>query len=161
MAEYAQATIDVPVSALAQGVPKNDGAVSTLLERTVAERNRELREVLGEEGLAAWKDFDRTRKMRSLAEDMAKELYYTDAPLTWQQADALTQIVLTASRQGGGKVDMGFVVDEARKVLSPGQMHAVENRKEFIDLAQAVMAKSAEWREKYKHLPMMQENGSR
>lgn len=161
MAEYAQASVDVPVAALVQGVSKNDGVVSTLMERAVEERNRALREVLGEEGLAAWKDFDRFRKMRTLAEDMAKELYYTDTPLTWQQADALTQIVRTASRQGGGKVDMGFVVDEARKVLAPEQVRAVETRKEFIDLAQAVMAKNAQWREKYNHLPMMQEDGPR
>lgn len=161
MAEYAQATIDVPVSAMVQGVPKNDNAVGTLMNRAVDERNRELREVLGESGFIAWSDFDRFRKMRTLAEDMAKELYYTETPLTWQQADALTQIVRTASRQGEGKVDMGFVVDEARKVLAPEQLRAVENRKEFIDLAQAVMAKTAAWREKYKSLPLMQENGPR
>lgn len=161
MAEYAQATIDVPVSAMVQGVSKNDSAVGTLMERAVAERNRELREVLGEAGFTAWSDFDRFRKMRTLAEDMAKELYYTETPLTWQQADALTQIVRTASRQGGGKVDMGFVVGEARKVLAPEQIRAVENRKEIIDLAQAVMAKTAGWREKYKSLPLMQDDGPR
>lgn len=148
MSQFAQTRVDVPGVALAQGLAKDDPAVITLMTQARAERDSGLREVLGEAGFAAWSEYERTLPMRSLARTAAQELFYTDTPLTGQQADALTRLV-QEGYSGRGPVDMGYVVREASKVLSPEQVRVLAKHKEMLELGAAVAAKTKAWREKY------------
>ena len=148
MTVYAQASIDVPTVAVAQGLQKNDPAVATLMRQALDQKTQDLRAVLGGASYDELQQFERTRSMRDIATSLASELYYTDSPLTADQADQLTQIVDASRGSHKGPVNWDFIVAQAqtKAVLTPPQLAVLAEKKAQIDLGARIYALTQSWR---------------
>jgi RNA polymerase sigma factor (sigma-70 family) len=148
MAVFAQASIDVPTVAVAQGLQKNDPAVATLMQQALDQKTQDLRAVLGGSSYDELQQYERTRSMRDVATSLASELYYTDTPLTADQADQLTQIVDASRGSQKGPVNWDFIVARAQSkaVLSPPQLAVLAEKKAQIDLGARIYALTKSWR---------------
>ncbi len=148
MSDYAASSVDVPAVAMAQGLEKSDPTVASLLRQADEEKTRALRDLLGAEGVEQLRAYERTRSVRDIANNLASELFYTDAPLTARQADQLTLIADASRGEGRGPVNWDFVVNEAQAqgVLSPSQIAVLAEKKEQIDLGARVYALMQPWR---------------
>lgn len=136
--QFAEATIDVNVARVAQGLAKDDPAIVSLTQQAAERRDQELRSLLGDERFRALRKYDRTFSARSLANNLATELYYTEAPLTAAQADELTRIVVEATAGLKKAVDWNALARAAEPSLSPVQMAALRTRIEMAELGARV-----------------------
>lgn len=94
-----------------------------------AETQAALRATFGEEIAQKIQHYESALPVRPMANQLASSLFYSDAPLTPDQAERLVDIMANHSRTGPGKVDAGAmnavaVLEEAQAVLSPTQMAA-------------------------------------
>jgi RNA polymerase sigma factor (sigma-70 family) len=132
MAQHAQAGIDIAVSALKQGLPKDDSAAGILMNRAYEERNQQLKAVLGDSGFEEFLWHEKNASWRSLADTLAQHLYYTDSPMSPDSALQLTKILSSNAARNAGKVNWSEVISDARQFLSPTQMRALENHWEVV-----------------------------
>lgn len=132
MAQHAQTGIDVAVSALKQGLQKDDSAAGTLMNRAFEERNQQLRALLGESGYQEFLWQERNARWRSLADTLAQNLYYTESPMSRESALELTKTLSSNAERNQGKVDWPEVISDARRFLTPTQIRALENHREIV-----------------------------
>jgi hypothetical protein len=94
-----------------------------------AEREQRLRELLGETGFQRYKAYDVAACRRAM--EVATGLYFTDTPLTKPQAEQFALIFSETKGLGYGsgnnpRVYWAHVIDRARTVLNPVQLHPLE-----------------------------------
>lgn len=155
LAERAQAAIDFPPVAVAQGLKKSDPAVLKLSSEAEEAKARALREVLGDTAYSELQNYERTSALRGVARDLAGELYFTETPPSARQADQLTEIVGASRGEQGGQVDWKYILAEAksRAVLSPEQLAVLAEKKEQIEVGARIHVLIKSWREKAKWIP--------
>jgi hypothetical protein len=92
-------------------------------EAEAATRDQRLRELLGEDGMRAYRDFHRTVEGREYAAQLASQLALSDTPLTPAQANKLVP-VLASVRYPARHVDGNWdeVIAKASSELAPAQV---------------------------------------
>ena len=119
---------------------------------SVAEMNRQLRALLGDDGYARYQEYNRVVPARNLVMQVASAVYLTD-PLDREQGEQLTKVLAESSRayQAGASIDLAdldwdAVLASARPILSPAQATAlstVRQRTAFNDALQRHLAQRA------------------
>ncbi|MBL9207621.1 MAG: sigma-70 family RNA polymerase sigma factor [Opitutaceae bacterium] len=135
LGDYAQMSQDIYVSGLAKGLPKTDPAVRALVKEAADQRDAALRELMGTEGFATYREFDRTSLWRALPARLAGMVYSSDQPLTHEQAERLTAIVSAPDPQVPNRHPFSNerwadTLAQARAVLAPAQVAALEVMRE-------------------------------
>jgi len=135
LGEYAQMSQDIYVSGLAKGLPKTDPAVRALVKEAADLRDAALRELLGTEGFATYREFDKTSLWRAVPARLAGMVYTSSQPLTHEQAERLTAIMAAPDPQGPNRHPFSSerwvdTLAQARGVLSPAQVAALEVMRE-------------------------------
>jgi hypothetical protein len=113
------------------------------------ERDRhatEMSAVLGVTRVEEYLEYEKTVRPRNfVAGTLARELYYTDTPLSPTQASALTEIVVQHGRDERGRFDFdavrwNSVENDARVLLAPAQWERLVNLSEMRQLQAQVLA---------------------
>jgi RNA polymerase sigma factor (sigma-70 family) len=97
------------------------------------EHQDQLLELLGEAGLQQYRDYNKAAPARLLVTQLASAVYFTDTPLTADQAEALKQIVRDAPRSsrqqmpGLDRVPWDVVMSKAQSILAPAQFAALQD----------------------------------
>lgn len=91
--EKQQLIHDARFSAMNQGMSLNDPSLAKVFESPLKAMKDKLTAILGEDGYTQYDAYKNTASARSTADNLASSLYYTDSPLTADQADKLTAIV--------------------------------------------------------------------
>lgn len=138
MSESAQAFIDVPVSAVAQGLTKTDPSVKVLLDQAKQQRDRGLRELLGVEGFAEFEQYDRAANYRMFTNSLAGNLFWTEAPLTPEQADRFSQVLAETAASGPSGLNLAASIEQAKDFLKPIQLAILQSMKDQIDVGERV-----------------------
>jgi len=90
--------------------------------------NNKLRQIFGEQGLAALKQYDKEmrfdRATSQLVTPYVYDLFYTQTPLTVSQADQLKTLIATTTIPAGKNVSIDWpkVVDQSQNFLTPKQV---------------------------------------
>jgi RNA polymerase sigma factor (sigma-70 family) len=134
--EQQQVLFDTANAARAQGLSPNEPGLGPLIDPTINALQDKLRAVLGDAGYAEYKAYRKTAVARASADSLASALYYTASPLTAEQADQLTQVVVantrvipptnTASILNRSETDWEKVSAEAKTNLSSIQFDALQ-----------------------------------
>lgn len=138
MSEHAQAFIDVPVSAVAQGLSKTDPSVKVLLDEAKKQRDRGLKELLGVEGFAEFEQYDRSANYRMLTNSLAGNLFWTEDPSTPDQADRFTQVLTETTASSASGVNLPASIVKAKEFLTPTQLAILQNMKDQMDVGERV-----------------------
>jgi RNA polymerase sigma factor (sigma-70 family) len=93
-----------------------------------ADTSGQIRELLGDPGFQRWQEYWPTVGARRIVAETASALYFTDTPLTPQQADELVPIV-AASQRPGGAHDWDAIINRATGLLSPPQIEVLAGRR--------------------------------
>lgn len=108
---------------------ESKAAIETLRQQANTAFENEVRDALGEEGSAQFREYQRSVAVRPMLERMAGFAALQGEPLTSAQAEQLTAIVANAcpdyaagGRANLAKVDWGVADAEAETVLTPDQM---------------------------------------
>jgi RNA polymerase sigma factor (sigma-70 family) len=111
------------------------GAGSRELARNVTEQTTlgfegKLAAVFGDSVVAALRDFEAKKPLRNIADNLARKLFYSEAPLSAVQADQLVGAMANVARTPEGKIDFGALtsgglIAQAQAVLRPNQMAAL------------------------------------
>ena len=116
------------------------------LRRVEEERHaREMAAILDASRLEQYQEYEKTIRPRGyVAGALARELYYTEAPLTSLQARALTDVVSRHARDARGRFDFDAVnwdavLTEARPQLEPTQFERLANLAEMRRLQTQVI----------------------
>jgi RNA polymerase sigma factor (sigma-70 family) len=100
-----------------------------------AEVNRQLREMLGDDGMRQYEELARLDHSRTTAVQVAGALWFSDTPLSPVQSD---QFVAALERhrvrpddrtRGAGRVEWDAVIAEARAFLFPAQLAVLEGER--------------------------------
>jgi hypothetical protein len=129
MIKRAELDMDLRAIARAQRSRPDSPEVAALRQRANDEVNAAQNELLGPEGFAQWREYERTTIVRGLVEKFAGVAVLEAAPLTALQAEQLTQVLAAASARyaRGDKadvVDIDWNAADRRlaAVLSPIQL---------------------------------------
>lgn len=129
-----------------QGWSREDSR-RTALRREEDDRHAlEMTAILGPSQAQDYLEYDKTARPRNfVAGELARELYYTDTPLSPAQANALTEIVARHARDERGRFDFDavkwdWVGNEARGILAPAQFERLANLAEMRQLQTQVLA---------------------
>jgi hypothetical protein len=121
---------DIGATASAKGLGFDDPVVKALRAESQQQAEAELAALLGEQGLNAYRDYERTTPVRGFVEGFAVQVAST-APLTRNQADQLATALIAATpvakpddRPDPVDVDWAKVDAAAEKFLSPTQFAA-------------------------------------
>lgn len=113
-----------------------------------ADFGRRLDEVLGgEDGMRSYKEFNRIGDARKVAADVANALYFTDTPLTPEQADHVVQILVNSRNSGlaakTSAYDWSAVMTKSEGILSAPQLE-VFAAKRANDLFQKALNRTSD-----------------
>lgn len=99
-----------------------------------AERDGAFRQVLGDAGFAAYRDYERASPARTVAGEVAKGALFSDTPLTGGQREQLVQLIARHSAdylQGGtielGRVEWAAVLRDAASQLAPAHLEQLRS----------------------------------
>ena len=129
-----------------QGWDREDPRRLTLRRAEEERHTREMAAILDGSRLQQYQEYEKTIRPRDyVAGALARELYYTDAPLTPLQARALTDVVSRHARDARGRFDFDAVnwdgvLNEARPQLEPMQFERLANLAEMRRLQTQVIA---------------------
>jgi RNA polymerase sigma factor (sigma-70 family) len=140
-----QAQSDIFREGLAQGLAKADPIVQELIKQANKRQDDSLRAVLGDDGVQQLQTYEHTLPLRNVAGTLAKNIYFTDTPLTPKQSDQLTQIVTESmSNPPGsatlGAINWGKVLAKAPALLAPAQLEALSTMVEQMEVGKKVYA---------------------
>ncbi|MES2692833.1 MAG: hypothetical protein V4773_05115 [Verrucomicrobiota bacterium] len=137
---------EIAAQARGEGWPREDPR-RVALRRTEAEVHaRELGGVLGEARLREYQEHEALLRPRNfVAGELATQLFYTDAPLTPAQAQAVTLSVARHGADARGRFDFDAVkweavIADARGVLAPVQLERLVNLAEARRLQSEILA---------------------
>ena len=90
-----------------------------------------LRAALGEGVVEAKRDFEAKRPFRFIADEVAKQLFYSSVPLTSPQAERVIEVMAGLGRRPDGKfdleqVDPAALLVQAQAFLAPAQLEALK-----------------------------------
>ena len=110
-----------------QGTTVDSTFAQVVWEQTGSEFDAQLRAALGETAVAGLHEFEATKVVRNIAESLARDLFYSDAPLTAVQAEQFIDVIAAVARTPKGKIDLGAVEPDtllvrASTVLSERQL---------------------------------------
>ena len=121
---------------------ENAGQMRTLVDNANAEIDSQIRTTLGDAAYAQYQDYERTQPQRATVDRVQQRLSYSGEPLTAQQATQLVGILAqnapaqtqtsagalrrTITGVAGAAPLTTQALDQARAVLSPGQMTALQ-----------------------------------
>jgi len=98
---------------------------------TPADVAKQMQQLLGADGYDEAAALSQTAPMRSVAAGLAGNLYYTDSPLTTEQADQLTLALASTSTAAGpasaDTVNWKEALPLAQSILTPAQYSAFQN----------------------------------
>jgi hypothetical protein len=133
MAEEINRRQDIGDTATTEGLTYTDPTVTALLKQSADQAQAEEQRLLGDAGLATLEDYNRSLGVRGMVSGLAAAVA-ASAPLTADQADALTQAAAneSPSYRAGGNVDLvqldwDAVDRAAEKILSPEQFDVWKN----------------------------------
>jgi hypothetical protein len=116
----------------AQNLTYQSPEAQKLTGESLAEYDQAQRELLGADGFAAWKDYERTVFIREAAASFAGAATLRGSPMTTQQVEKLSQAMASSSasyRKGGFAVpndlDWAMVLNEIQGFLTEEQRTAV------------------------------------
>ncbi len=121
-------------AARAQSPEPDRAALQAVFEATANQSYGEWQETIrgafGETALQTFQHYADTAAGREVTRELSGALFYTDTPLTVEQADRLVEIIAANSRNAQGKVDLTAMNDEAifaqaGAVLSEPQLAAL------------------------------------
>jgi hypothetical protein len=125
---------DIAESAQSQKILRTDPVIVQMENEENQQYMQEMTQNLDPAEGQAIAAFEKLSPARALVNAVAGNMYYTDDPLTPQQADQLTQILANNSAHyvGGRHVDMkdldmATALTQAQAVLSPAQLAALNN----------------------------------
>jgi RNA polymerase sigma factor (sigma-70 family) len=135
MAEYREASWDVLAAGRTQGLAYGDPLLAKLNTPAWKDAGAKLAAILGETGGNEYKAYTKTANARPSVDALAAALYYTEAPLTAEQADQLTQLVavhtgkVAVAANGNANyapVDWDKISQQAGTFLSSTQLEALQ-----------------------------------
>jgi hypothetical protein len=132
MGDDAQALYDMSISALSQGIAKDDSAVRKLVMEAREMRNQQLRALLGDSGFKDFAAYERNTSAKTLTDTLAQTLYYTDSPFTRDTAIEFNRLVVSNAVKNGGSLNWSELVTEARRFMTPTQIRALEMQQEIV-----------------------------
>jgi RNA polymerase sigma factor (sigma-70 family) len=91
--ESRQEGADILAAARANGIAPDDPALRTLANQGKEKFENDMRAILGEAGYADFQRYERTYGAREMVTAMQGNLAFSDAPLTREQVNRLTQII--------------------------------------------------------------------
>lgn len=133
--EYKEAGWDVLAAARTQGLAYGDPLLAKLNTPAWKNAGEKLKMILGEAGGDEYKAYIKTVDARPSVDALAATLYYTEAPLTADQADQLAQLVATntgkvsVAATGNANyavVDWDKITMQAGAFLSSTQLQALQ-----------------------------------
>lgn len=130
-----QAAIDLRSVLFAQGLAPSDPSHKSLFKTQSVEikeeRDKKLREILGETGLATYKAYD-ARPRDITATTLALDLYYSGSPLTVDQGAKLDDIIAANStlEDSRSKTNWENVFNKTNGLLDTPQLEALKKRVE-------------------------------
>jgi hypothetical protein len=107
-----------------------DGTFAQVVwDQTGVEFDAQLRATLSENAVAGLREFEATKAVRNVADSLARDLFYSETPLSVAQAEQFIDAIAAVARTPRGKIDLGAVAPEAlfvqaRTVLSEPQLAA-------------------------------------
>jgi hypothetical protein len=107
-----------------------DGTFAQVVwDQTGTEFDERLRATLGENAVAGLREFEATKVVRNIADSLARDLFYSETPLSTAQAEQFIDAIAAVTRTPRGKIDLGAVEPEvlfaqASTVLSEPQLAA-------------------------------------
>lgn len=124
---YDEQMMDLGATAADLGDPSR-AAVADLKKRATSEREQAFRDLLGEDGFRAFREYDRMSAVRGMVARVAGEAAVQGVPLTPAQANAAIETIAkaTASYRAGGNADLRTIdwstADAPlRQILDPAQ----------------------------------------
>jgi hypothetical protein len=98
-------------------------------DQTGSEFDERLRAALGESAVAGLREFETTKAVRNIADSLARDLFYSETPLSATQAEQFIDAIAAVARTPKGAIDLGVVEREvlfaqASTVLSEPQLVA-------------------------------------
>ena len=135
LVEQKEAIGDVFNATRSQGLAYNDPVLAKLIAPAQQDAEEKLKTVLGEAGEIEFKAYKKTFNARPSVDALAAALYYTEAPLTAQQADQLVQLVAANTGKGSvtatgdtnyAPIDWDKVTMQARTILSSTQLEGLQ-----------------------------------
>jgi RNA polymerase sigma factor (sigma-70 family) len=137
--------IDAAAAVQSQGISVSDPSVTQLpTPASVRDADATVRRALGAAGYDEYMAYNRAGMGRFAADSLAKDLFYTNAPLTADQADRLTQVIVanttSAPRTGligpAGNTNWAAVFSQVQAILAPPQLETLKASVERDRLAQ-------------------------
>lgn len=113
----------------APGQPPDRTAAQNAMREAAREFDVKLEATFGAGAVAGMRDYVAKGGFRHVAEETAKRVFYSDAPLSHQQADLLSEIMAQNARRPDGKLDIAAmnleaVLAQAQAMLTPAQLTA-------------------------------------
>jgi hypothetical protein len=135
MTEHWQDTADLKAIAELKKLKNDDAEVAQLRTKADDTLQKNEKALLGDGGFRQLQEFERTLPARDFVSAMATQLYHTNTPLTSDQAENLTNLLVDNNQAytKGGKVDLAetdwqTVHEKLVTVIAPGkQSTAFEN----------------------------------
>lgn len=129
-----------------QGWDREDPRRQALRRAAEGQHAGAMAEILGASGLESYQAYEKTLRARSfVAGELARQLYFTESPLSPVQAQALTEVVERQGRDARGRFDFDAVnwdavLQDARPQLEPAQFERLANLAEMRRLQSRVQA---------------------
>lgn len=131
MTEHWQDTADLKAIAELKKLKDDDAEVAQLRTKADDTLQKNEKTLLGDDGFRQLQEFERTLPARDFVTSMATQLYHTNAPLTGDQAEKLTNLLAENNQSyvKGGKIDLAetdwqAVHDKLVTVIAPGKQSA-------------------------------------
>jgi len=125
---------DIIATAQAENIPVKDPAIAALIKDENQQYRQEQTAALGAPVTQEIQQFQRTAGMRTIANSVAGDTYYSNTPLSANQADQVTQILAnnSAAYQKGNSasfndINMPTALAQAQGVLTDTQLAALKN----------------------------------
>jgi hypothetical protein len=130
----------------AEGWERDNPQRVALRQAEEAQHGREVAAAIGDERLPEYQAYEKTLRPRDFAAgELARQLYYTESPLSEAQARALTEVLVRHGTTENGRFDFDAVrwepaLEEARGILAPTQFERLANLSEMRRLQSRVLA---------------------
>ena len=91
-----------------------DGTFAQVVwDQTGTEFDERLRATLGEKAVAGLREFEATKVVRNIADSLARDLFYSETPLSAAQVEQFIDAIAAVTRTPRGRIDLGAVEPEA------------------------------------------------
>jgi hypothetical protein len=96
-----------------QGTPVDRTFAQVVWDQTGSEFDERLRAALGDTAVAGLREFETTKAVRNIADSLARDLFYSETPLSAAQAEQFIDAIAAVARTPKGTIDLGAVEPEA------------------------------------------------